>query len=133
MTRNGCTGSNPVRGTDNLVVVADATRKTNPAATGGNKVSKLITALPEEKELDYYSPRIEIRLTLPSLTIIITNINMSQIKIYHIIKTIAKTSVMSGDYKSCLNYFKEQDKVFRKTHKIISAEDYQKILKKKPM
>lgn len=39
---------------------------------------------------------------------------MPQIKIYHIIKTITKISVMSGDYESCLNYFKEQDKVFRK-------------------
>lgn len=57
---------------------------------------------------------------------------MAQIKIYHIIKTITKTSVMSGNYESCLNYFNEQDKVFRKTHKIISAEDYIKIIKKKP-
>ena len=39
---------------------------------------------------------------------------------------------MSGDYESCLNYFKEQDKIFRKTHKIISAEDYIKITNKKP-
>ena len=39
---------------------------------------------------------------------------------------------MSGDYESCLNHFKEQDKIFRKTHKIISAEDYIKITNKKP-
>ena len=58
---------------------------------------------------------------------------MPQIKVFHIIKTITKTSVMSGDYESCLNYFKEQDKVFRKTHKIISAEEYQKMIKKKPI
>ena len=57
---------------------------------------------------------------------------MSQVKIYHIIKTASKTSVMSGDYESCLNHFKEQDKIFRKTHKIISAEDYIKITNKKP-
>lgn len=56
---------------------------------------------------------------------------MPQIKIYHIIRTITRKSVMSGDYESCLNYFKEQDKAFRKTHKIISAEDYIKIIKKK--
>lgn len=55
---------------------------------------------------------------------------MAQIKIYHIIKTATKKSVMSGDYDSCLNYFKEQDKVFRKTHKIIPVEDYIKIIKK---
>jgi len=56
---------------------------------------------------------------------------MPQIKIYHIIKTTTKTSIMSGDYESCLTYFNEQDKVFRKTHKIISADDYVKIIKKK--
>lgn len=55
---------------------------------------------------------------------------MAQIKIYHIIRIATKTSVMSGDYDSCLNYFKEQDKVFRKTHKIIPVEDYIKITKK---
>lgn len=58
---------------------------------------------------------------------------MAQIKIYHIITAIIKTSVFSGDYESCLNYFKEQDKIFRKTHKIISAEEYSKIIKKKPI
>lgn len=58
---------------------------------------------------------------------------MPQIKIYHIIRTITRKSVMSGDYESCLNYFKEQDKAFRKTHKIISSEDYIKITKKKQM
>lgn len=57
---------------------------------------------------------------------------MSKTKTFHIIKLSIKKSVISGDYKSCLNYFNEQDKVFRKTHKIISAEDYIKIIKKKP-
>lgn len=56
---------------------------------------------------------------------------MAQIKVYHIIRIITRKSVMSEDYNSCLNYFKEQDKAFRKTHKIISAEDYIKITKKK--
>lgn len=56
---------------------------------------------------------------------------MPQIKTYHIIRTVTRKSVMSGDYNSCLNYFNGQDKVFRKTHKIISAEDYIKITKKK--
>lgn len=55
---------------------------------------------------------------------------MPQIKIYHIIRTVTKKSVMSGDYSSCLTYFNEQDKVFRKTHKIIPVEDYIKITKK---
>lgn len=55
---------------------------------------------------------------------------MPQIKIYHIIRTVTKKSVMSGDYNSCLTYFNEQDKVFRKTHKIIPVEDYIKITKK---
>lgn len=56
---------------------------------------------------------------------------MPQIKVYHIIRTITRKSVMSGDYDSCLTYFNKQDKAFRKTHKIISAEDYIKITKKK--
>lgn len=55
---------------------------------------------------------------------------MSQIKFYHILKISNKKSVMSGDYNSCLTYFNEQDKVFRKTHKIITANDYQKITNK---
>lgn len=58
---------------------------------------------------------------------------MVQIKIYHIIAAITKASVFSGNYESCLNYFKEQNKIFRKTHKIISAEEYSKIIKKKPI
>ena len=77
-----------------------------------------------------YNPQ---KTSLNSLTIIVYFKYMPQIKIYHIITSITKTSIMSGDYKSCLNYFKEQDKVFRKTHKIISAEEYVKIIKKKPM
>lgn len=56
---------------------------------------------------------------------------MSKIKTFHIIKVSIKKSVMSGDYESCLNHFNKQDKIFRKTHKIISAEDYIKITKKK--
>lgn len=56
---------------------------------------------------------------------------MSKTKFYHILKVSNKKSVMSGDYDSCLTYFNEQDKVFRKTHKIITADDYQKIIKKK--
>lgn len=55
---------------------------------------------------------------------------MPQIKVYHIIRTITRKSVMSGDYDSCLTYFNEQDKAFRKTHKIIPVEDYIKITKK---
>lgn len=58
---------------------------------------------------------------------------MPQIKIYHIITAITKVNVFSGDYESCLNYFKKQNKIFRKTHKIISAEEYTKIIKKKPI
>lgn len=56
---------------------------------------------------------------------------MAQIKIFHIIRIVNKKSIISGDYESCLNYFKEQDKAFRKTHKIIPVEEYNKIIKKK--
>lgn len=52
-------------------------------------------------------------------------------KIYHIIKVITKTSVCKGSYDACLNMFNMQDKVYRKTHKIISEEEYNKIIKKK--
>ena len=53
-------------------------------------------------------------------------------KIYHIIKVITKTSVCKGSYDACLNMFNMHDKVYRKTHKIISEEEYNKIIKKKP-
>ena len=58
---------------------------------------------------------------------------MSKFKNYHIIISATKTSIASGSYESCLNMFNIQDKVYKRTHKIISDEDYQKILKKKPI
>ena len=58
---------------------------------------------------------------------------MAKNKLFHIIGIINKTSVYKGSYDACLNMFNMQDKVYRKTHKIITDEDYQKILKKKPM
>lgn len=58
---------------------------------------------------------------------------MAKNKLFHIIGIINKTSVCKGSYDACLNMFNMQDKVYRKTHKIITDEDYQKILKKKPM
>lgn len=56
---------------------------------------------------------------------------MSKFKNYHIIRTATKTSVASGSYESCLNMFNLQDKIYHRTHKIISEEEYNKILKKK--
>jgi len=57
---------------------------------------------------------------------------MAKIKTYHIFNTINKTSKFTGTYDSCLNEFNLQDKAYRKIHKIISDEEYQKIIKKKP-
>jgi hypothetical protein len=57
---------------------------------------------------------------------------MAKNKLFHIIGIINKTSVHKGSYDDCLNMFNLQDKVYRKTHKIISAEDYIKIINKKP-
>lgn len=56
---------------------------------------------------------------------------MSKFKNYHIIINATKTSVASGSYEACFNIFNMQDKVYKKTHKLISDEEYQKILKKK--
>ena len=57
---------------------------------------------------------------------------MSKFKNYHIITNATKISVASGSYEACLNMFNMQDKIYKKTHKLISDEEYQKILKKKP-
>ena len=58
---------------------------------------------------------------------------MAKNKLFHIIITNTKTSVCKGSYDACLNMFNLQDKIYRRTHKIISDEDYQKMLKKKPI
>lgn len=57
---------------------------------------------------------------------------MTQIKIYHIFNTITKKSDYSDTYDICLHLFNQSTKIYRKTHKIISDKDYQKIIKKKP-
>ena len=31
--------------------------------------------------------------------------------------------VMTGTYQDCMNFFNKQDKVFRKTHKILNKKD----------
>lgn len=56
---------------------------------------------------------------------------MAKLKDFHIIINSTKTSVHTGSYDTCLNIFNTQDKVYRKTHKIISDEEYNKIIKKK--
>ncbi len=58
---------------------------------------------------------------------------MAKTKTYHIFNTINKTSKFTGTYDSCLNEFNLQDKIYHKTHKIISDEEYNKIIKKKPI
>jgi hypothetical protein len=88
--------------------------------------------LPEEKELDYYSPRVEVRLTLPSLIIHKTNNIMAKTKTFHIITVIDKDSIFNGSYDDCVDFLNKKTKVFRKLHKLVSDEDYQKIIKKKP-
>lgn len=56
---------------------------------------------------------------------------MAKNKLFHIIGIITKTSVYKGSYDDCLNMFNLQDKPYRKLHKIISANDYIKIINKK--
>lgn len=56
---------------------------------------------------------------------------MAKLKNFHIIITSTKISVYNGSYDGCLNMFNLQDKTYRKTHKIISDEEYNKITKKK--
>ena len=52
---------------------------------------------------------------------------------YHIINKITKDSVYYDNYDVCLYVFTNKVKAFRQTHKIISDEEYNKIIKKKPV
>ena len=56
---------------------------------------------------------------------------MAKTKTFHVITVIDKGSIFNGSYDNCVNFLNEKTKVFRKLHKIISEEEYQKILKKK--
>ena len=53
--------------------------------------------------------------------------------IYYIVDRFNRNSIFSGDYNSCLKTFNSKDKSFRKSYKIIPDEEYQKIIKKKPV
>lgn len=52
-------------------------------------------------------------------------------KKHHIINRITREQRFSGTYDECLELYIMQDKPYRKLHKIISDEEYQKIIKKK--
>lgn len=56
---------------------------------------------------------------------------MGNIKLYYIIHRINKTKDFSATYDGCLEYFMQQDKIYRKLHKIISEKEYNHIIKKK--
>lgn len=53
-------------------------------------------------------------------------------EVYHIINKANKTSVMQDTYEVCRYILANKAKSFRQTHKIISDDEYQKIIKKKP-
>lgn len=53
-------------------------------------------------------------------------------KKHHIINRITREQKFSGTYDECLELYIMQDKPYRKLHKIISDEDYIKIINKKP-
>lgn len=45
-------------------------------------------------------------------------------KVFCIINKHNRKLVKEGGYDECLQYFNAQDKVFRKTHKIINQKDF---------
>jgi len=51
---------------------------------------------------------------------------------YHIINKFTKESVLKDNYDICLYRLTNSSKPFRQTHKIISDNEYQKIINKKP-
>lgn len=53
-------------------------------------------------------------------------------KKHHIINRITREQRFTGTYDECLELYIMQDKPYRKLHKIIDDEEYQKIIKKKP-
>ena len=52
---------------------------------------------------------------------------------YHIINKATKQSIYNDSYDTCIYVFTNKHRLFRQTHKIISDEEYQKIIKKKPI
>ncbi|MBP3201314.1 MAG: hypothetical protein J6M39_06670 [Lachnospiraceae bacterium] len=53
--------------------------------------------------------------------------------LYHIINKATKTSAFCDKYEVCRYSLANKSKSYRQTHKIISDEEYQKIIKKKPV
>lgn len=58
---------------------------------------------------------------------------MAKTKTFHIITVVDKDSIYNGSYDDCVDFLNKKTKVFRKLHKLVSDEDYQKIIKKKPI
>lgn len=50
---------------------------------------------------------------------------------YHVINKLTKDSILEDNYDICLYRLTNSSKSFRQTHKIISDDEYQKIIKKK--
>lgn len=55
---------------------------------------------------------------------------MSKLKLYYIINRVTKKEDFTGTYDGCLEYYQQQDKSYKRLHKIIDEKEYNKIIKK---
>lgn len=57
---------------------------------------------------------------------------MANIKIYHIINRITRKEDFTATYDGCLEYYNQQDKIYRRNFKIIDDKEFNKLIKKNP-
>lgn len=55
---------------------------------------------------------------------------MPKINIYYIINRITKKEDFNGTYDGCLEFYNNQNKTYRKLHRIIDNREFNKIVKK---
>lgn len=56
---------------------------------------------------------------------------MAKDSIYHIIHRITRKEDFMATYNGCLEYYNQQDKTYRKLHRIIDNNEFNKIIKKR--
>ena len=56
---------------------------------------------------------------------------MAKDSIYHIIHRITREEDFMATYNGCLEYYNQQDKTYRKLHRIIDNREFNKIIKRR--
>ena len=59
------------------------------------------------------------------------NINMAKDNPYHIINRITRVEKYHSNYDECLEFYNNQDKTYRKLHRIIDNREFNKIIKRR--